>query len=72
MENIQLTLADMASIKTIIEAAVSRGAYQANELSTVGGIYDKLSAFIENTQAHLAAQPAEAQPPVEPVQSQGE
>jgi hypothetical protein len=56
MENIQLTLADLASIKNLIEAAIERGAYKAAELSTVGGIYDKLTAFLIASQAQLAAQ----------------
>ena len=36
MENASLTLADMASLKNLIEAATARGAFRANEMSTVG------------------------------------
>ena len=56
MENTQLTIADMASIKGLLEAACTRGAFKAAEMSTVGAVYDKLSRFVENTTAQLAAQ----------------
>jgi hypothetical protein len=69
MENASLTLADMASLKNLIEAATARGAFRANEMSTVGNIYDKLDAFLTATQAQLAQQ-AEAQQPAEPTQGE--
>ena len=69
MENASLTLADMASLKNLIEAATARGAFRANEMSTVGNIYDKLDAFLTATQAQLAAQ-AEAQQPAELTQGE--
>jgi hypothetical protein len=56
MENKQLTVADMASLKAIIEAANSRGAFKATELTTVGMLYDKLAHFVEQSQAQLQAQ----------------
>jgi hypothetical protein len=69
MENASLTLADMASLKNLIEAATERGAFRAAEMSSVGSIYDKLNAFLVATQAQLAQQ-AEAQPPAEPTQGE--
>jgi len=54
MDNTQLTIADMASLKTLIEAACTRGAFRAQEMSTVGPIYDKLTRFIEYTSAQVA------------------
>jgi hypothetical protein len=47
MENTQLTLADLASIHSMIEAACSRGAFKANEMSQVGPVFDKLSNFLD-------------------------
>jgi len=41
-----LTVTDLANIKAIIEAAVRRGTFQANELSSVGAAYDKLEKFL--------------------------
>ena len=61
MENKQLTVADMASLKAIIEATNSRGAFKATELTTVGMLYDKLAYFVEQSQAQLQAQ-AQTQP----------
>lgn len=68
MENTQLTIADLASIHSIIEAASQRGAFRANELSQVGAVYDKLSAFLQAAQAQVAAAEeaqTQAQPPGE-------
>ena len=70
MENTQLTLADLASIQSIIEAASTRGAFRANELAQVGAIYDKLSAFLTVAQAQADATQAGNEP--ETPQAQGE
>jgi hypothetical protein len=56
MENVQLTIADMASLRGLLEAACTRGAFRAAEMSSVGLVYDKLSKFVEQSTAHLAAQ----------------
>ena len=56
MENAQLTIADMASLKGLLEAACTRGAFKASEMSTVGTVYDKLAAFVADSTARLAAQ----------------
>ena len=71
MENASLTLADMASLKNLIEAATERGAFKAAEMSGVGAIYDKLNAFLVATQAQLAAQ-AEEQSSAEPTQGESQ
>ena len=61
MENVQLTVGDMASLRGLLEAACNRGAFKATEMSTVGAIYDKLSKFVEATTAQLAAQQAQGE-----------
>jgi hypothetical protein len=61
MENVQLTVGDMASLRGLLEAACNRGAFKATEMSTVGAIYDKLSKFVEVTTAQLAAQQAQGE-----------
>jgi hypothetical protein len=53
MENHSLTIADMASLKNVLEAACNRGAFKANEMSTVGQLYDKLSNFIAQSTEQL-------------------
>ena len=55
MENHTLTVADMASLKSVLEAACNRGAFKANELSTVGQLYDKLSIFVAKSAEQLQA-----------------
>ena len=47
MENAQLTIADLASIHALIDAACTRGAFRAAEMTRVGETYDKLSRFLE-------------------------
>ena len=59
MENVQLTIADLASLKTLLEAAANRGAFKAAEMSTVGSVYDKLAKFIDVSTTQLAQQQAE-------------
>lgn len=43
----QISMKDIILVERIISAASNRGAFQAQEMSTVGGVYDKLKAFIE-------------------------
>jgi hypothetical protein len=47
MENTQLTIADLASLHALIDAACTRGAFRAAEMTRVGETYDKLSRFLE-------------------------
>jgi hypothetical protein len=61
----QLTIADLASIHQLIDAACTRGAFKASEMRAVGETYDKLTRFLEavKQQADEQAQQSEAQPP---------
>ena len=63
MENAQLTIADLASIHTLIDAACTRGAFKAPEMSRVGEIYDKLTRFLEVAKQQAQDQAEQAQPP---------
>lgn len=56
METVQLTLADIASIKSLIELAANRGTFKVNELSHVGLLYDKISKFLEVSTEQLNQQ----------------
>jgi hypothetical protein len=58
MENQQITIADLDTIKNIIDLACTRGAFRGAELSQVGVVYDKLSAFLEAVVAQAKAQEA--------------
>lgn len=42
-----LTVQDLINIRNIIDVASRRGAFQTNEFSTIGGVYAKLTSFIE-------------------------
>ncbi len=55
MENPQLTITDMVSIKNIIEAACNRGTFKAPEMQQVGELYNKINLFIETAQAQANA-----------------
>ena len=62
MENTQqLTITDMISIKNIIDAACTRGAFKAGEMKNVGELYEKLSRFIETVTAQADNQTAKTQ-----------
>jgi len=60
MENKQLTIADLASIQSLLDTACARGTFRGNEMRAVGEIYDKLSAFLDT--AKTTAQATEQQP----------
>jgi hypothetical protein len=55
MENTStsLALADIVAMKNIIDVVTTRGAFKANELSSIGQLYDKLTQFIETVSAEL-------------------
>jgi hypothetical protein len=46
-EQANLTAEDLVAIQAVIELATRRGAFQANEISNVGQIFDKLKTFNE-------------------------
>ncbi len=41
-----LTIADLTTIASIIEAIVNRGALRPQELSLVGSVYEKVAAIL--------------------------
>ena len=53
-----LNLTDLSSIKNLIEVACNRGAFRAEEMTTVGAVYEKLASFLNNVaeQARTAAE----------------
>jgi uncharacterized protein YggE len=57
MENTnQITIADLDTIKNIIDLACTRGAFRGAEISQVGAVYDKLTVFLEAVIAQAKAQ----------------
>jgi len=69
-----ITIADLDVVKKIIELAAARGAFRAEEMTEVGAMYDKLSAFlqavIDQAQAQQTAASTDTTAPAD--QSQGE
>lgn len=53
-----LTLQDLVLVAQIIQLTSSRGAFKAEELTQVGGLYDKLVTFLQSTGA-IAPAPTE-------------
>jgi uncharacterized protein YggE len=59
MENTtQITVADLDTIKNIIDLACTRGAFRGAEVSQVGAVFDKLTVFLEAVIAQAQAQEA--------------
>lgn len=46
-----LSVNDLATIRNIIDVASTRGAFKANELESVGRIYNKLDVFLNSLTA---------------------
>lgn len=44
----ELSVSDLQALKTLVETAVRRGAFQANELSAVGAVYDRVNSFLSS------------------------
>lgn len=57
---VDLTLNDLAALKSIVDVASSRGAFKPNEMVTIGSVYSKLEKFLDiaakQSQAAQAAQ----------------
>lgn len=43
----KISVADIALLKQIVEVASQRGAFKANELTAIGDVYDRVSAWLE-------------------------
>jgi hypothetical protein len=53
----ELSISDLQNLRALVETAVRRGAFQANEMTAVGSVYDRVNNFV------IAVTPKEA--PVE-------
>ena len=42
----QLSINDLQNLRSIVDMAVRRGAFAANEISSVGAAYDRVNAFL--------------------------
>jgi hypothetical protein len=55
---VDLTVQDLAGLRSIIEVASQRGAFKAQELEAVGKLFNKLNTFLE---AVAKSQPQQGQ-----------
>ena len=67
----QITIADLDTLKNIVDLASTRGAFRGAELTQVGAIYDKLTAFLDAIIAQAKAQ-EEANQTATPAESQSQ
>jgi len=44
----ELTVTDLNNLRSIVDVAVRRGAFGANEVSAVGATFDKLNNFLNS------------------------
>lgn len=44
----ELTITDLNNMRSILDAAVRRGAFSASEISAVGATFDKLNNFLNS------------------------
>jgi hypothetical protein len=57
-----INLADLDLIRQIIDLATSRGAFKGAELSDIGRVYNKLTAFLDLAVAQAQAEQEAANP----------
>ena len=67
----ELNIQDLVLARAVIELATERGTFKANELASVGALYNKLDAFLKEVEAQAkagqeGAAAAAAQPPETP------
>ena len=48
---VELTIQDLAVLRSVIDVASQRGAFKADEMETVGKTFNKLNKFLESVQA---------------------
>ena len=72
MENTnQISIADLDTIKNIIDLASSRGAFRGEELQEIGIVYTKLKIFLDAVIANAQAQqPADTNSTATPPQGE--
>lgn len=71
-QDVNLTVADLRNLRTIIDIASSRGAFRGSELKPVGEAYDKLDQFVKAIDAKAQAEapaPAEGESKETPTEA---
>lgn len=55
-QNFDLTVQDLAGLRSIIDVASTRGAFKAAEMEAVGKLFNKLNGFLEQVAKQNAPQ----------------
>ena len=59
----ELNIVDLQNLRAVVETAVKRGAFNANELTAVGSVYDRINTFLNAvTQKPADVAPTEQAP----------
>lgn len=68
-----LTIQDLTLTLQVIQVATNRGAFKAEELTAIGGLYDRIVKFLDAAGALKPAEiaPEEAAPAVEKPKAKG-
>jgi hypothetical protein len=68
-----LNVSDLQQTAELINICTQRGAFRADELTAVGGLYDRISAFVEfTTQAEQAGADLEQTEITQPTEEQND
>lgn len=57
-QSVQLQIGDLVGAVQVIDIATQRGAFRGEELSQIGGVRDRIAAFIKANEQQPAEQPA--------------
>jgi len=60
-EPAQITVADLASLQSVLDFAAQRGAFRGADMTAIGALYDKLAAFVKYAQEQAEQQIADQQ-----------
>lgn len=60
--NESISLQDLNLLAQVIDIATTRGAFRANELTTIGAVYDRLNRFLSSVANSNAAATSDAAP----------
>lgn len=53
---VDLTINDLAALRSIIDVAAQRGTFKPSEMAAVGTVYNKLNAFLDQVAKQAEAQ----------------
>jgi hypothetical protein len=67
-----LSINDIMLLKQIVEVASSRGAFRADELSTVGEVYNKVTAWLQSVTPEESEEETEEESQEESTQGEAD